>query len=136
MLAEVKDNITSNKRCYIISKPENSKTSYTGDREAYISVTRFKNEKREEISISAGYEYKINSRIYALIGDSEFSLFTKGKSAWLDNSAKDKSFIEEMLKNDSIKVRSDSAIGSYAVDEYSLKGFARAYKRMKKICDE
>ena len=39
-----------------------------------------------------------------------------------------------MLNNDSVKVRSDSAIGSYAIDEYSLKGFARAYKRLKQLC--
>lgn len=122
------------KRCYVMSVPKSSKTNYTGDREAYVSISRFEHERREEVSISAGFQYKINSNIYSLIGKEDFELFTRGSSAWFDRATKDKRFIQKMLDNDSIKVRSDSAIGSYAVDTYSLKGFARAYKRMKDLC--
>ena len=122
------------KRCYVMTKPKTSQTSYTGDRDAYIAVSRFEDQRMEEVSISSGYEYKIGSKIYVLIGGDGFNFFTKDDSAWLDNSIQDKNFIEKMLKNDSIKVRSDSAFGAYAIDEYSLKGFARAYKRMKQLC--
>ncbi|MDA9231420.1 hypothetical protein N9O56_02495 [Rickettsiales bacterium] len=122
------------KRCYIMSEPKNSKTSYTGNRNAYLSVTRFENERTEEVSVSAGFEYKLSSKIHALVGNKDFKFFTKFDSAWLGSGYKDKEFITEMLKNDFVKVRSDSSSGSYAVDQYSLKGFARAYKRMKDLC--
>jgi hypothetical protein len=39
-----------------------------------------------------------------------------------------------MLNSSTIKVRSDSALGFYAVDEYKLKGITKAYKRMREIC--
>jgi hypothetical protein len=122
------------RRCYVISRPTTSKTSYTGDRESYLAVTRFQNDRDEEVSASAGFEYKINSKIYTLVGDREFLLFTRADMAWIDSRAKDKDFVEWMLKSDFVKIRSDSAVGSYAIDEYSLKGFARAYKRMREVC--
>jgi hypothetical protein len=122
------------KRCYVMSPPKSSKTNYTGDRGAYLSISRFESERTEEASIVAGFEYKGHSKIYALIGKKDFPFFTRGDSAWLNSSRKDKKFIQEMLRNDFVRVRSDSAFGSYAVDEYSLKGFARAYKRMKALC--
>ena len=131
---QIEDELEPVKRCYVMSKPKSSKTSYTADREAYIAVSRFADKRNEEVSISAGYEYKIGSKIYVLIGNRDFNFFTREDAAWLDTSIKDKIFIEEMLRSDSIKVRSDSATGSYAIDEYSLKGFARAYKRLKQLC--
>lgn len=132
---EVDNEIGPVKRCYVMAKPNLSKTSYSANRDAYISVTRFENDGMEEVSISAGFEYKINGKIYALVGDETFALFTREKSAWLGSAIKDKNFIQKMLNSDSIKVRSNSSIGSYAIDTYSLKGFARAYRRMKSLCE-
>jgi len=131
---EIEGELEPVKRCYVISKPKNTNSNYTANRDPYISVTRFRDERNEEITISSGYEYKISSKIYVLVGKKPFFFFTRGNSAWLDSAQKDKAFIQEMLKSDFVKVRSDSSLGSYSVDEYSLKGFARAYKRMKKLC--
>lgn len=122
------------KRCYIMSKPENSQSNYTAPRNAYLAVTRYENTRSEEVSVSAGFEYKINGIVYVLIDDKEFKFFTKHDSAWLDHSSKDKIFIEKMLNSSTTKARADSAIGSYAIDDYSLKGFARAYRRMRELC--
>lgn len=130
----LEDELDPVKRCYILSPPQNSKTSYTADRNAYLAISRFENDRTEEVNISSGYEFKIGSKIFALVGNKNFELFTKDDYAWLDSKIKDKEFIQKMLESDEVKVRSDSAIGSYAVDEYSLKGFVRAYKRMKDLC--
>ncbi len=131
---KIEDELEPIRRCYIMSDPKNSQTSYTGKRDAYLSVTRFENERKEEVSISAGFEFKLSSKINVVVGNKDFKFFTKFNAAWLNSGYKDKEFIEEMLKNDFVKIRSDSAVGSYAIDEYSLKGFARAYKRMKELC--
>ncbi len=122
------------KRCYTLSRPKSSKTNYTGERDYYLSVSRYEIDRSEEVSISSGFEYKINSKIYALLGLQDYELFTRGSSAWFNSSRKDKTFIQAMLENDMVRVRADSAIGSYSIDDYSLKGFARAYKRMKELC--
>ena len=117
-----------------MARPQATQSNFTGERDAYLSVTRFDHDRSEEVSISAGYEYKGSSVVFAVINDKEFEFFTRRDGAWLDRAIKDRDFIEQMLTSDSIKVRSDSAFGSYAVDEYSLQGFNRAYKRMKKLC--
>ena len=54
--------------------------------------------------------------------------------AWNESKYSDVNMIEALLNGVAVKVRSDSAIGTYAVDEYSLKGITRAYARMREIC--
>lgn len=124
----------SGKECYVASLPRNSRTNYTGQREPHVLVTLFNDNRAEEVSIYSGYEYKLNSDIYILANDEQFKLFTNGDIAWFETPMQDKAAIQTMLESNLVKVRSDSAIGNYAVDEYSMKGFARAYSRMKELC--
>lgn len=128
------DEYTDNKRCYIASVPSKSDTSYTAPRTPYLAVTRYEKTRAEEISLYSGYEYKISSNVYLLIGDTQKYLFTKDDMAWARTEHDDKQIIELMLNNDVVKARSDSSIGNYAIDEYPLKGFVRAYARMKELC--
>ena len=128
------DQDKARKKCYIATTPYKSDTSYTGIRNPYLSITRYAKKRSEEISIYSGYEYKISSNVNLLIGDMQKTLFTKGDSAWANNGNEDKEIIKLMLNNEYIKVRSDSSTGNYAIDEYETKGLARAYARMKKIC--
>jgi hypothetical protein len=41
-----------------------------------------------------------------------------------------------MLKSAFLNVRSNSDIGTYAVDKYSMKGITKAYLRMGEICGD
>lgn len=122
------------RQCYVTSFPTNSQTSHTLPREPYLMVTRYARKRVEEVSIYSGYEYKINSPVFVLTNYIGFKFFTDGEMAWLRSDVEDKKMIEEMLNSDFVKVRSDSSIGTYAVDEYSMKGFTRAYARMKELC--
>lgn len=123
------------RECYIGSSPVSSVTSHTGIRKPYILITRFNKSRSEEVSVYSGYEYKINSSAYILIGDQEqFRLFTNIDNAWANNSEEDKKIIQLMLYSSYFKIRSDSAIGTYAIDEYSTRGLARAYSRMRELC--
>ena len=122
------------KKCYIGSPVKSSLTNHTGDRNAYLLITRFTRDRVEEVGINPGYEYKGSSSVYVLIGNMQYKLFTKGDMAWSMTRKQDKEMIQMMLENEVVKVRSDSAIGTYAVDEYSMKGLTRAYSRMKELC--
>lgn len=128
------DENTDNKRCYIASIPSKSDTSYTAPRVPYLAVTRYEKTRAEEISLYSGYEYKISSTVYLLIGDKQKYLFTKDDMAWAKSDTDDKEIINFMLNNNFVKARSDSSVGNYAIDEYELKGFVRAYARMKELC--
>jgi hypothetical protein len=122
------------KKCYIASEPVKSDTSYTSIRNPYLSITHFTSNNTEEVSLYSGYEYKISSEVFLLIDDVQMQLFTRDDMAWAKGDAFDKKIITLMLKSKYLKARSDSAIGTYTIDEYSMKGITRAYSRMKELC--
>ena len=61
-------------------------------------------------------------------------MVAKGNMAWAKTRTEDAIIIQKMINSGVLKVRSDSALGTFGVDEYSLKGMAKAYRSMKKIC--
>jgi len=122
------------KKCYIAATANKSDTSYTGFRNPYLAITRYSANRSEEVSLYSGYEYKMNSDVYLLIGDVQKRLYTKDDMAWALSDYDDKDIITMLLQTDSVKARSDSAVGNYSVDEYRMKGFTRAYIRMKELC--
>ena len=122
------------KKCYITSKPVKSDSDYNYEREPYIMVTKYQNNQNEEVSIFADIEYKLNSEGKILIDKFPYKLFTRDNIAWFKTRQEDKNIIKKMLQAKVFKVRSDSIYASYAIDEYSMKGFVRAYNRMKEIC--
>ena len=122
------------KECYIVARPTKSNSSYTAKRDPYLAVTRYKADRTEEVSVYSGYEYKINSNVNFLIDDKLKQLFSKGDMAWAKSDYDDKEIIINMLEGEYLAIRSDSSTGDYAVDEYEMKGIARAYSRMRDLC--
>lgn len=131
---EIQENELSYKKCYIVTHPKKSDTDHNGRQKPYLMITRFQKDRSEEVSIFAGFEYKLNSDIFLLIDNTQFKIFAKKDIAWAKTKGEDIAIIERMLRSGNLKVRSDSSIGTYAVDEYSLKGITRAYARMREVC--
>ncbi len=131
---EIQENELEFKKCYILSHPVNSDSDHNHRQKPYVMITRFQKDRSEEVSISSGFEYKLNSEVFVLVDPLQFKLLAKGNLAWAKTKVEDLAIIDAMLKSGSLKVRSDSAVGTYAIDEYSLKGITRAYARMREIC--
>ncbi len=139
---ELQDYDFEEKMCYIVAKPLKSSSDHAFRSKPYLMITRFQDKRTEEITVYSGFEYKLNSEVYISIGggwgdgsESEgFRLFTKQDKAWSKTKSEDAQIINTILRSRTLKVRSDSSIGKYAVDEYSLKGVTRAYARMREIC--
>lgn len=131
---EIQESEIDYKTCYIVAHPVKSDTNHNSRQNPYLMITRYQSDRSEEVSIFGGYEYKISSKIFAMVDKRQFRLKTKGDMAWNELKYDDVNMIEAMLNGTVVKVRSDSAIGTYAVDEYSLKGITRAYARMREIC--
>ena len=131
---EIVDEDPDFKKCYIVNSPVNSDTNDTSRKKPYIMITRFQKDRVEEISVFGGFDFKISSHILFLVDSNQFRLKTKSDYAWAKTRADDIRIIETMLNSNSVKIRSDSAIGTYAIDEYNLKGIAKAFKRMREIC--
>jgi hypothetical protein len=132
----VLDELGEEKKCYMVSFPKKSIGNYKKEREPYILVTRFAEKKVDEVSVYSGFEYKIGSDIYLSIDGKQFTMFTKEDIAWAKTKEIDKEIIMTMLDSATLKIRTESAKTEYTVDEYSLKGFIRAYKKMKELCEK
>lgn len=128
------DENTDDKKCYIAAYPIRSNSDHNPRQRPYIMITRFQKDRSEEFSVSSGFEFKTNGNVFMLIDDKQHNLMAKKEYAWAKTRQEDIRIIQTMLNGSKIKIRSDSAVGTYAVDEYSLKGIATAYLRMREIC--
>lgn len=122
------------KKCYIASHPIKTDSDHNSRQTPYLMITRFQKDRIEEVSIFSGYEYKLNSRVHIMIDNQQFNMIAKQDMAWNKSKYGDLDMINHMLNAGVFKVRSDSAVGTFAIDEYSLKGIAKAYNRMREIC--
>ncbi len=131
---EIQESELDYKTCYIVVHPVTSDTDHNSRQKPYLMISRFQKDRSEEVSVFGGFEYKLGSKIFVLVDNKQFKLKSKDDMAWNESKYSDVNMIEAMLNGVAVKVRSDSAIGTYAVDEYSLKGITRAYARMREIC--
>jgi len=131
---EIQETELDYKKCYIVLHPVTSETDHNSRQKPYVMIARFQKDRVEEVSISSGYEYKLNSVVKVLVDDVQFDFTAKRDLAWTSSKSQDLLVINQMLKDGVMKVRSDAAVGTFAVDEYSLKGITRAYARMREIC--
>jgi hypothetical protein len=131
---EYGDEERGDKECYIFTYPQSSESDHNQREKPYLMITRYQESRTEEISIYGGFEYKLNSEIVALIDNQQFKLRTKDDMAWAASSSDDAIIIQKLLNAAILKVRSNSSISTFAIDEYSLKGITRAYARMRQIC--
>lgn len=129
------ENEDQEKKCYMINSPIKSDSNHNFRDKPYIMITRYQNRRIEEFSINSGFEYRKHSKIFVAVDDEKFSLSTNNDMAWMKSKKEDVMIIQKILNSTNLKVRADSAIETYSIDEYSLKGVAKAYNRLKTICN-
>jgi hypothetical protein len=135
IIYEYRDDEINSKECYMVLYPIKSQSDHNFRQKPYLMITRYQDSRIEEVSIYGGYEYKINSEIMLLIDNWQFKLSTKDDMAWTKSPAEDVMLIQKLLNSPDLKVRSNSSMATFAIDEYNLKGITRAYARIKKICE-
>jgi hypothetical protein len=131
---EIQENEVEYKKCYIVAHPIKIDSDHNSRQRPYLMITRFQKDRSEEISVFGGYEFKLNSEVFLMIDNDLFKLQAKKNIAWAKTKSDDVKIINAMLNGAGVKIRSDSSIGTYAVDQYSLKGITRAYARMRTVC--
>ena len=131
---EIQGDESEEKKCYMVAHPSKTESDQTSRTQSYIIITRYQNRRIEEIGINSGFDYKVNGKVLISVDDVRFQLPTNHEMAWAKNKNDDVLIIQKMLTSATVKVRADSAIGTFAIDEYSLKGIAKAYSRMRAIC--
>lgn len=133
VLSTVQD---ANKVCYIASIPKDEEGSYKKRSEPYLLVSLFTNRKAE-VSVSSGYEYKSGSTVEIIVDGKKYNLQKlQGERAWAENEELDMKIISAMKLGNKLNARGTSTVGTYSIDSYSLKGFTKAYNKMVQLCKE
>ncbi len=131
---ELQNSEDDEKKCYMINYPINTDSNHNYRDKSYIMVTRYQNRRIEEFSLVSGFEYKENGKVLILIDDEKFQLTTNKDIAWARSKDDDIAIIQKLLESQKLQARADSSIATFAIDEYSLEGVAKAYNRLKRVC--
>ena len=88
-----------NLACMAVSKPKKAEGNYSRRGDVFAIVTHLPGQNKwNEFSIVAGYNYQPNSNPDVTIGDMKFQLFTSGSRAWSFSPSEDEKIVK-FLKN-------------------------------------
>jgi invasion protein IalB len=121
--------------CFMASEPTKAEGNYTTRGKIHAMVTQRPGDNRiDEVSIQAGYDYKEKSLVDVQVGTTKLRLFTEGGSAWAVDKDADKTLVQAMIKGNTMVVQGTSSRGTNTKDTYSLSGFTRAYEAIRQAC--
>ena len=124
-----------NKICYMHGEPKKSTGKYKKRGATYLQVTHRKKERiKNEVSVTAGYTYKKDSRVKIEIKGKRFLLYTNTGTAWVSEASKESELVAVMKAGKVMIITGISSRGTRTKDRYSLSGFTAAYNKISKSC--
>ena len=99
------------KVCYVLTvpKPKSMQPTTLDHGDMFFFVSQRPGQAVSfEPQFIAGYELKDGSKVQVTIGDKKFSMFTKGKSAWVENAAEEPQLIAAMKAGADMQVQARS----------------------------
>ena len=126
-----------NLACMAVSKPKKAEGNYSRRGDIFAIVTHLPGQNKwNEFSIVAGYNFQPNSNPDVTIGDMKFQLFTSGSRAWSFSPSEDDKFVKYLKNSMKMKVVGTSSRGTITNDTYSLVGFSKAYQKINEACNK
>ena len=89
---------------------------------------------KNEISVTNGYEFKLKAPVAAKSGKKSYDLFSKGRFAWVIDNEDEAKLINTMKKASRLMIIGNTDKDDRTTDHYSMMGFTKAYKTAKKSC--
>ena len=124
-----------NLACMAVSKPKKAEGNYSRRGDIFAIVTHLPGQNKwNEFSIVAGYNFQPNSNPDVTIGDMKFQLFTSGSRAWSFSPSEDDKIVKYLKNSMKMKVVGTSSRGTITNDTYSLVGFSKAYQKINEAC--
>ena len=115
------------KVCYVLTVPTDKKPTNLDHGDIFFFVSQKPGQNVSfEPQFIASYNLQENSKVVVTIGDKNFSMFTRGKSAWMENAAEEPSLIAAMKGGSDMKVAAKSGRGNATSYVFSLKGITAA----------
>ena len=115
------------KVCYALSVPTDKQPTGLDHGDVFFFVSQKPGQNVAfEPQFLAGYQFQADSKVTIAIGDKSFSLFTRGKSAWMENAAEEPALIAAMKGGSEMKIAAKSGRGNDTTYVFSLKGITAA----------
>ena len=123
---------TNGKVCYVLTVPTEKQPPTLDHGDMFFFVSQRPGQAVAfEPQFIAGYTLKEGSKVSVTIGDKKFSMFTQGKSAWVENAAEEPLLIAAMKGGSDMKVQGQSGRGNPTSYTFSLKGISAALDSIK-----
>lgn len=115
------------KVCYVLTVPTDKQPSTLDHGDIFFFVSQRPGQSVSyEPQFIASYNFQENSKVSVTVGDKKFTMFTRGKSAWVENAAEEPALIAAMKGGSEMKVAAKSGRGNPTNYAFSLKGISAA----------
>jgi invasion protein IalB len=115
------------KVCYVLTVPTDKQPPTLDHGDIFFFVSQRPGQKvTYEPQFIASYDFQANSKVQVTVAGKTFSMFTKGKSAWVENAAEEPALIAAMKAGTDMQVAAKSGRGNPTKYVFSLKGISAA----------
>ncbi|MBY8916406.1 invasion associated locus B family protein [Nitratireductor rhodophyticola] len=115
------------KVCYAMSVPKEKQPASLDHGDIFFFVSQKPGQNvASEPQFIAAYNFQSGSKVIVTIGNKRFSMFTQGKSAWLENAAEEPQLIAAMKGGADMKIAAKSGRGNDTSYTFSLSGVTAA----------
>jgi invasion protein IalB len=115
------------KVCYVLTVPTDKQPASLDHGDIFFFVSQRPGQAiTYEPQFIASYNFQENSKVTVTVGGKSFSMFTRGKSAWVENAAEEPALIAAMKGGSDMKVSAKSGRGNDTGYVFSLKGISAA----------
>ncbi|MER9644301.1 invasion associated locus B family protein [Mesorhizobium sp. M0239] len=121
------------KVCYVLTVPTDKQPPTLDHGDMFFFVSQRPGQQVSyEPQFIAGYNFQDGSKATVTIDKKTFSMFTRGKSAWVENAAEEPVLIAAMKTATDMKVTAKSGRGNPTSYVFSLKGISAALTSIAK----
>ncbi|AZV19018.1 MULTISPECIES: invasion associated locus B family protein [Mesorhizobium] len=121
------------KVCYVLTVPTDKQPPTLDHGDMFFFVSQRPGQQVSyEPQFIAGYNFQDGSKATVTIDKKTFSMFTRGKSAWVENAAEEPVLIAAMKTGTDMKVTAKSGRGNPTSYVFSLKGISAALTSIAK----
>ncbi|WP_274423157.1 invasion associated locus B family protein [Chelativorans sp. YIM 93263] len=123
------------KVCYAMSVPKEKAPSSLNHGDIFFFVSQKPGQNiAYEPQFIASYDLQNGSKVTATVGNNSFTLFTQGKSAWLENAAEEPQMVDAMKSGAEMSIKAVSGRGNDTSYTFSLLGLTAALESIQS-CD-
>ena len=125
-------NASSGKVCYVLSIPTQKEPADRDHGDVFFMLARHPGQNVNfEPQFTVGYPFAENSKVSLNIDGKQFSMFTKGSNAWMENPAEEPAVVLAMRNGRSMSLAGESRRGTKTKYSYSLSGVTASLKEIQ-----